>query len=400
MPIKNHDDFLNAVAEAIDISPSMMDNAIERYENIGDWLGDMRSAIRQHAPETYTQGSFRLGTVIRPIGDGDEFDIDLVCELKDPPDNLSMEMLKSMVGDELKAYATQQAMNNQPEDKRRCWTMEYAEAEKFHLDILPAIPGHEKQQALLEQGGFFDLASNEIISTAIGITDNELPEYRDCTAEWPLSNPKGYAEWFDKRQLPALVRSRHLIVESDRDSIYTSIDDVPRYRVKTPLQRCIQLLKRHRDTMFDNDEHAPISIIITTLSTLAYNDEKNIKDTLEAVLKGMDSDLFIKDCDGTIRIENPINPSENFADKWAEHPERKTKFYEWLEQARRDFGLYINGRFDQPNEGLCKCISKTVLDSIKVKVIAAPVVMSPEQLNAEIAHTKSEGGGSKPWCEK
>ena len=44
------------------------------------------------------------------------------------------------------------------------------------------------------------------------------------------------------------------------------IEDVPTYRVKTPLQMAIQLLKRHRDIYFqNNNENAPISIIITTL---------------------------------------------------------------------------------------------------------------------------------------
>lgn len=37
-------------------------------------------------------------------------------------------------------------------------------------------------------------------------------------------------------------------------------------------------------------------------------------------------------------IHNPSDPLENFADKWPNHPERKDAFYEWLNQARQDFG--------------------------------------------------------------
>ena len=36
-------------------------------------------------------------------------------------------------------------------------------------------------------------------------------------------------------------------------------------------------------------------------------------------------------------IHNPSDPLENFADKWADHPERRAAFFEWLEAARRDF---------------------------------------------------------------
>lgn len=36
-------------------------------------------------------------------------------------------------------------------------------------------------------------------------------------------------------------------------------------------------------------------------------------------------------------VPNPTNPLENFADKWAEYPERATAFAEWLQKARTEF---------------------------------------------------------------
>jgi hypothetical protein len=51
-------------------------------------------------------------------------------------------------------------------------------------------------------------------------------------------------------------------------------EDVPTYELKTPLQRAIQLLKRHRDVMFvDNLDVAPISMILTNLAGHAYGGE-------------------------------------------------------------------------------------------------------------------------------
>lgn len=84
---------------------------------------------------------------------------------------------------------------------------------------------------------------------------------------------------------------------AQRERITASVDDIPDYKVKTPLQRSIQLLKRHRDCMFANDaEHKPISIIIMTLSAHAYNEEPTISAALQSILTSMDR--YIEDRDG------------------------------------------------------------------------------------------------------
>ena len=41
--------------------------------------------------------------------------------------------------------------------------------------------------------------------------------------------------------------------------------------------------------------------------------------------------------DGKWWVANPVDVNENFADKWNEYPERRTAFFEWLEQVRSDF---------------------------------------------------------------
>jgi hypothetical protein len=35
-------------------------------------------------------------------------------------------------------------------------------------------------------------------------------------------------------------------------------------------------------------------------------------------------------------VLNPVEPRENFADKWAEKPELATAFYEWLDRLEED----------------------------------------------------------------
>jgi len=42
------------------------------------------------------------------------------------------------------------------------------------------------------------------------------------------------------------------------------------------------------------------------------------------------------DAAGEAVVRNPVNPLENFADKWREEPRKKQRFFEWLQAASRD----------------------------------------------------------------
>jgi hypothetical protein len=87
-------------------------------------------------------------------------------------------------------------------------------------------------------------------------------------------------------------------------------------------------MKRHRDIMFvDNPDDKPISIILTTLAAQYYNGEQRVEEALQnitALIVANSDMLFEKGY-----IPNPTLPSENFADKWKDKPERRDKFKEW-----------------------------------------------------------------------
>ena len=284
------------------------------------------SRIACYIPEIYPQGSFLLGTVTRPLSDAEEYDIDLVSELSLQKTEISQKRLKELVGDEIKSYARANNMNSRPEESRRCWTLNYADGAQFHADILPAIPDAESFKRLIESHRY-TLPSGS--NFAIAITDNTLPNYSRINPDWPRSNPKGYAEWFRSRMQTQFDAIRKSLMERQ-------VEDVPEYKVKTPLQQAIQILKRHRDVMFvDNPDDKPISIIITTLAGHAYNNETDIMETLQNLVEGMP--LHIHRNDGVASIPNPVNPLENFADKWPEYPQREENFYRWLRQAQKDF---------------------------------------------------------------
>lgn len=318
-------DALHALAGQLDldIPRTAYEKAEKRYRSLGEWLRRPESSIAHLDPDVYPQGSFRYGTVIR-CNEG--YDLDLVCELRVlAKDGLSQSDLKEMVGKEVAAYAKAHGMNATPDRTRRCWHLDYADDVHFHIDILPAIPEDDEVKDAIAAAIRLGLGLGDLARFAIAITDEKHPSFDAISSAWPTSNPRGFARWFEERMRPAAER---ILKAAAR-----TIEDVPTYDWKTPLQVAIQILKQHRDGMFDDDrDRMPISMIITTLAALAYDGQDNLQDTLNA---------FVERVPGLVdraspRILNPVNPGENFADKWQEKPELADAFWEWFEELRRD----------------------------------------------------------------
>ncbi|NMF86951.1 nucleotidyltransferase [Aromatoleum petrolei] len=320
--------YLERLAAELDVPPSRYEEATRRYKSVGEWLDREESNLKDLDPEVYVQGSFRLGVPIRPVNEDEHYDVDLVCELKSAGKHLTQRQLKALLGYEMKLYAKAHGMKEVGES-RRCWTLEYADGAQFHLDALPAIPDGEGQRRILAARGL----SNSWTETAIAITDNEHPQYDAVCEGWPHSNPKGYTNWFRSRMRVAFEARRGAMALESK----ASVEDIPSYRVKTPLQQSVQILKRHRDLMFANDPaNKPISVILTTLAGLAYQNEPTVGQALDTILRQMDS-LIGRDGQGFPVILNPTDPAENFADRWRQYPNRRENFFMWLRKARADF---------------------------------------------------------------
>ncbi|MGE0828903.1 MAG: nucleotidyltransferase, partial [Hyphomonadaceae bacterium] len=321
--------YLQTLADELAISEARYVQAQDSYDSLGRWLHREASTIRQYQPQVYVQGSFRLGTAIRPLSEKEDYDVDSMCEFRAlQPSQLSQEKLKQLLGTEIKSYHASKNMTNPVREGRRCWILDYADGAQFHMDIVPALPNGGRARLLLEQAGYGATWAD----TAVGITDNERQNYTQITDDWPRSNPKGYCEWF-KGRMGALFETRRRVLA---EALKASVEDIPIYRVRTPLQSAIMILKRHRDSRFQGKiEDRPISIILTTLAAHAYNNEATIGEALISILSRMES--HIKQVNGRYVIANPTDPLENFADKWAEFPQRAKAFYDWLRQAQADF---------------------------------------------------------------
>ena len=388
MAIKRADftKLLKELANALDVPEKRHEEAITRYEKVGEWLGSEGSPLTAYDPGIYPQGSFRLGTAIKPLNDVEEYDIDLVCEMKLLKEQVSQQQLKEMIGNRLKAHGTYKKLLG--EEGRRCWTLNYADDAQFHMDILPAIPDDEGYKRLLIE----NFVSPDLGGMAICITDNTRENFTRIDLDWPRSNPKGYAEWFKGRMRIRFDERSKALAEEMR----TEVEDVPEYKVKTPLQRAIQILKRHRDIMFQyNKDDKPISIIITTLAAHAYNNEDDLLDAVINIVKGMADHIDIKN--GVSWVPNPVNPFENFADKWQEHPQRETWFKAWLEQVQADFAdAQDKSDFVTINESLAPRFGAGTLKKALIAIGLPTSTTNTNILKPTVPHVEINEP-NKPW---
>lgn len=335
----------NLAQEALDIPPSKYREAVNHYKAVGEWLDADGSPLKAHEPTIYPQGSFRIGTVIRPVKEGCEadYDIDLVCQLHAGKSELTAKQLKNVVGDRLKEHGTYRRLLD--EEGRRCWTLNYAEADGigFHLDALPALPDERSVVAELVQAGVQPSQAQH----AISITERMA----NAPHVWVDggSNPAGFALWFETINKAAVARvvavQKRRLFESNK-AIFASIQDVPDGLVRSPLQRAIQLLKRHRDVRFVGHKwevEKPISMIITTLAARAYRGEADVASAIRGILARIEdfaTTRVIEKRDGEWWVPNPVNPGENFADRWnLQGCHRAEAFFEWVAWVQQDLTL-------------------------------------------------------------
>lgn len=299
------DDLLGRSIESLDISTEEYAAAVRRYNELSEYLCEYWDDSRVGG-SIYPQGSMNLGTVTRIIHRNDEYDLDAVCRREYANGSISQDDLKADVGHGLSLFckSTPTTGPTLDDEGRRCWTLLYP-GQNFHLDILPALPDEDRQP------------------NGILLTDT-------TRTRWLQSNPKDYGQWF--RGVMADEFAERMVVLSKR----MDVSEVPPETVKTTLQRSVQALKRHRDIHFADDlDRRPPSILITTLAARAYRGGGLLYEVLRDITARMPELITIEN--GTPIVLNPVQPKENFVERWAGNVARLEEFYEWMDAAYRSF---------------------------------------------------------------
>lgn len=345
MDLKKRNDDLEKLVKRIDITATMYKNAKEKYEAIAKYLNN--NGIEANI---YPQGSFRMGTVVKPYNESSEkdYDLDVICNLVIPKKTTDPENVKNQIGKALKDSDLYKDKLLPEED--RCWTLKYAKIDGevgFSLDIVPSVD--EASEVI---NGVVGLGvSSDLASEAIAITTKIATNYH-----WDESNPKGYAIWFDEINKPFLEfnrEERRTQYFTENKGMFASVEDIPSNLERSSLQRVIQILKRHRDIYYSRTkkwDERPISAIITTLcSKISSNAAKDLStfELLGFVVKELKvySELldigqdifeeryaerkFIKKENKKWTVYNPVNPNDIYTENWT----KKTAdtFFKWID---------------------------------------------------------------------
>jgi hypothetical protein len=306
---------LEEICQNLEPTDTQYDQAKTSYETVADWLSASDNPALKNL-SLYAHGSSALGTTIRPIG-REDFDVDTICRVYGFTEATSPSVLKQLIGDRLREHRLYRAML---EEKKRCWRLNYERA--FHLDISPTILNPR-----CTNGG--ELVPDKSLKT------------------WKPTNPQGYKALFERRcQLqPRLKITKSIAADS---GIRADIEAFPNRKARRGiLRRIVQLLKRHRDIMFQHvaADIAPISIIITTLAAQSYEfcvrtfEFETELDVVIDVIRLMPHFIERPVVHGGViySVPNETTQGENFAERWNSEPQRAKAFFDWHARALRDF---------------------------------------------------------------
>ena len=340
----NTEEVLIDIIKQIEISDTNFNNAVSRYTAIGNWIKEGLEK-KGYSANIYPQGSFALNTVISPSSENNEYDVDLVCEVKLDKSKVKPIEILNLIGDRLKEHDTYKGMLEKETGIDRCWTLKYADTTSgvgFHIDILPAV----------SENAEFQITSGT--SNAISIVDNKAGVY-----SWLPSNPKDFIIWFESKNI---YFKKMLLKEAESfasQSSHVDIEEIERKSKKSPLIQTIKLLKNHRDKKFKNNKkYAPKSILITSLAASIYNQERDISSAVYNILDGLSkcsflmkdgipykkSNIIYREIDGTWVAKNPVLQTENFIEEWGKDSNSlyAQAFFNWVSSLRYDLEKIMN----------------------------------------------------------
>lgn len=340
--------------EGLDIPQSLYVKAIEHYNAVAAFLQE-----RGIESDIYPQGSYSLGTVVRPYKESEDaaYDLDAVCEIKIKKSDTTAEEIKKMVGDALKSDGTYRKMLQEEWDK--CWTLEYADVNGigFSVDIVPAVA---EEDIILKNTLETEGVDFTVYDSQIAITHKDGEKYT-----WKTSNPKAYQNWFKKLNESFVKAERQRLAKRHDERLYVlnegTVEKIPETQERSALQRVIQIVKYHADVYYTKGnikEYKSASVIVTTLIALLAQEAdpslevfpllsyivgqleiygENLSLTESAFAKRYENKNVIRRIGGQWVLRNPLNPSENLVDSWNQEPHKAQYFFQWIRMLKKDY---------------------------------------------------------------
>lgn len=398
-------ELMDKIAQALDITPDMFNKAMSVAKGLANYIENQGYTV-----EVYKQGSFKLGTIIKPYkkDKGSDYDMDLVVQYVDKKEKQNHSAIKQRLGDALKKSQYKDYLDK---EGRRCWTLIYPKTvtidASFHIDLLPCL---DEDASVKET-----ISPTKYRNSAIAITNIKDKESNPNVYDWQSSNPKGYIQWFHElntnKYNSVRAQDKKRVFETNR-TLFESVEKVGDEYTRTPLQKVIQILKRHRDVMYTNNiytDYKPISIIITTLvgkiveeNSIVYNSTYELLRQILLGLEfyarllttGMTSD-FSEDFKNKNlitkhmhtgkpywSIKNPADSNENLANRWNDDPQYSIEFFKWIKQAKNDLIDMLDFSKDDILAKIKYCLGEDVVMTLKSFNFEHGSVSKPVEDNA------------------
>ena len=135
---KNNQDFKDFLRDEVNLNQSRLDVLHDRVRAVNSYLNDNLTGYQKME----RQGSFALGTLIKPVDDDDEYDADIQIVInpnpKWEPKDYVNEIRRTLQSN--KNYADKLRL------KTRCVTVDYAG--DFHLDVVPRVTNRRQSPCL------------------------------------------------------------------------------------------------------------------------------------------------------------------------------------------------------------------------------------------------------------
>lgn len=234
----------------------------EKWNRLADWLRDHYSRQFGASTSTWLQGSYKFGTLVRPLCKGHDFDVDMGFYVDsgdgvNPKDQPAATLLRNRVRDGLMAYK-----NSDADAVSVDWPKERCERIHFQHDFHIDVPCYR----------LVDVKDARWLATQ--------------THAWEDSDPKAIYKWFkDKVENPERAQIRRFVCY---------------------LKSWVALAYQ-RETA-----QSPSSIMMTVLTTEVYvsaSDELGKLDEEDAFVAFLDA--VAARLRKSASVNNPIDPSEN-----------------------------------------------------------------------------------------
>ena len=248
---KNDQEFQDFLRDEVNLNQTRLDRLQTAVGAVNTYLKDHLRGYQKMEP----QGSYALGTLIKPVDDNDEYDADIQIVMNPNPSWQPKDYLDA-VYDTLRKNETYAGKLRR---KTRCVTIDYAG--EFHLDVVPRVTSNGQHNVC-----------------------------NSTTNQFEVTDGTGYRDWFNEK---------NRITGGN-------------------LKRVVRLLKYLRDHK-NNYTVKSILLTTLAGNAIYPSDEgtegvSTVADTLVTVLSRMDS--YLQQHPNMPSIKNPVLSTETFNRHW------------------------------------------------------------------------------------